>query len=498
MATTTGPNVSMGSGGESTYRLAKVAGVLAVCASAVSQEYGSGINFVMVNSLGTYPNVKWLVPLAMLVAGIVLIPKVMMFARFSTVAPRAGSSYVWLTRSLGLPVGFLAAFLWFVGVGAAGGFLAFASAPFIGAFLGSIGIDASWCTTVVGHLVIGLAAIWLLFGLHNSGVHNYATFVSVMFVLVLIAAALTIGYGFGTSPDVFLAKVNAIVPMTAPVDQGSPSWSQFIQVIVLFMFAYGGLTAATSLGGEAKDATRTMPRGIIWGFGTALVLYTLIAYALFHAVPYWAVGPLIAAKKQALATTPGLIGLIAPKAVSAFLNFLVAVIVVKTIAPGMLDCSRFLFAWGSDGLLPAAFGQTNRHKAPQLALLTIALLDTFFLFEATFLGWSIGVTVRSISLVLVFGMLGVGVFNLKYGASRNSALARAVTDYPDMLIWGALAIVIAIILIASVIVVPKAAWYFQPSFQGLIALLIAVWIYYAAKQRDGTIASRAAAHLTDE
>jgi amino acid transporter len=498
MATTTGPSLSSQSAAGTTFRLAKVAGVLAVCASAVSQEYGSGINFVMVNSLGTYPNVKWLVPLAMLVAGIVLIPKVMMFARFSAVAPRAGSSYVWLTRSLGLPLGFFAAFLWFVGVGAAGGFLAYASGPFIGAFLTSIGINGAWCTTTVGHLAIGLAAIWLIFGLHNSGVGNYATFVSIMFVLVLIAAALTIGYGFGTSQATFLAKVNPIVPMTPPPSPGTASWGSFVQVIVLFMFAYGGLTAATSLGGEAKDAERTMPRGIIWGFATALVLYTVIAYALFHAVPYWAVGPLIAAKKQALATTPGLIGLIAPRAVSAFLNFLVAVIVVKTIAPGMLDCSRFLFAWGSDGLLPKGFAETNRHKAPQLALLVMALLDTFFLLEATFLGWSIGVTVRSISLVFVFGMLGVGVFNLKYGSAKTSPLAGAVDRYPDLLVWAPLAIIIAIILIASVIVVPNAAWYFQPSFQGLVSILIAAWIYYAAKGRDGAITSRAATHLTEE
>ncbi|MGH7662170.1 MAG: APC family permease [Vulcanimicrobiaceae bacterium] len=492
------PSISAASAAKTTFRLAKVAGVLAVCASAVSQEYGSGINFVMVNSLGKYPDVKWLVPLAMLVAGIVLIPKVMMFARLSTVAPRAGSSYVWLTRSLGLPVGFAVSFLWFVGVGAAGGILAYSCAPFIAAFINSVGGNGAWCTTTVGHLVIGCAAIWLIFALHNSGVSNYATFVTVMFVFVLIAAALTIGYGFGTAQSTFLTKLNAIVPMTPPGNQGTASWSSFVSVVTLFMFAYGGLTAATSLGGEAKDPKRTMPRGILWGFGTALVLYTAIAYALFHAVPYWAVGPLIAAKKQALATTPGLIGLIAPKAVSAFLNFLVAAIVVKTIAPGMLDCSRYLFAWGADGLLPTAYAETNRYKAPTLALVTVALLDTLFLFESTFLGWSIGTVVRSISLVLVFGMLGVGMFNMRYGKAKSGELSRVTTDHPDVFVWAPLAIIIAIILIASVIVVPKAAWYYQPSFQSAIAILIAVWIYYRAKARDSTIATRAATHLTEE
>src|SRR5579872_6070792 len=186
-------------GSSDSYRLAKVAGVFAVCASALSQEYGSGINFVMVNSLSQYPAVKWLVPLAMLVAGIVLIPKVALFVRLSSVAPRAGSSYVWLTRSLGLPAGFVVSFLWFVGVCAGGGFLAYASATFVGAFLISIGLPAAWCTTAVGHVVIGIAAIWLLFAIHDSGVHNYATFISVMFVLIIAAATLTVTFGFGTS-----------------------------------------------------------------------------------------------------------------------------------------------------------------------------------------------------------------------------------------------------------------------------------------------------------
>ncbi|MGH7716117.1 MAG: APC family permease [Vulcanimicrobiaceae bacterium] len=494
MAAITKPDASPA---ESAFRLAKVVGVLAVCASAVSQEYGSGINFVMVNSLGKYPDVKWLVPLAMLVAGLVLIPKVALFARLSAVAPRAGSSSVWLTRSLGLPVGFVIAFMWFVGVTAAMGFLAFSSSAFIGAFLDAIGVSGAWTTTQTGHLVIGLAAIWLIFGVHYVGVRHYATLVSITFVLVLVAAALTIGYGFATPQHAFLTKVGTLIPTTPPAET-APSLRAFVSVITLLLFAYGGLTAATSLGGEARDAKRTMPRGIIAGFVTALILYTAIAYALFHAVPYWTVGPLIATKHAAIATTPGLIGLIAPRAVSAFLNLLVAVIVIKTIAPEMLDCSRYLFAWGEDGLLPAAYRRTNRFQAPHIGLVTVAILGSLFLIEATLVGWSIGVVVRSISIVLVFGMLGIGILNLRFGGARNSPLARVVKEHPDVLIWAPLSIIIAAILLSSVIVVPKTAWYFQPSFQGLITILIAIGIYRSALARDRTIARRAFTHLTAE
>jgi amino acid transporter len=102
--------------GEPVQHLAKVVGVAVIVASALSQEYGSGINFVLTSSLGTYPKVTYLVPLAMVAAGILLLPKVILFMRFSRVIPRAGSTYVWLTRSLSLPVGFVVAFLWFIGV----------------------------------------------------------------------------------------------------------------------------------------------------------------------------------------------------------------------------------------------------------------------------------------------------------------------------------------------------------------------------------------------
>ena len=57
------------------YRLAKAVGVLAVTASAVAQEYGSGINFVSVQSLSVYPGVHGYVPLAMLLTGLALLPK---------------------------------------------------------------------------------------------------------------------------------------------------------------------------------------------------------------------------------------------------------------------------------------------------------------------------------------------------------------------------------------------------------------------------------------
>ena len=161
------------------------------------------------------------------------------------------------------------------------------------------------------------------------------------------------------------------IPPTPTPAQATPSFEAFVSVITLFMFAYGGLTAATSLGGEARDATRTMPRGVFLGWVSALILYSLASFALFHAVPWWAVKPLVDSKHAELATTPGLIGLVAPHAVAVLVNVLVMLIVGKTVAPQMLDSSRYLFAWAQDGLLPKAFMHTAKTKAPDVALLWV-------------------------------------------------------------------------------------------------------------------------------
>jgi amino acid transporter len=478
-------------------RLVKAVGVLAILASAVSQEYGSGINFVLPKALGPYPEIRTLVPYAMFAAGLLLLPNVVLFARFGRVMPRAGSSYVWLTRSVGMPLGFLVAFLWFIGVVAAMGFLAFSFPVFIQGILTQVGLPGSWPVSTSGHLVLGLVLIWLAFLLHYSGVRNYGTFVVVLLGVVLFAAICTIIFSAITSPQTFVTAASQQIghPLRRGGPVGPSTIGVFFSVVTVFMFSYGGLVAATSLGGEARKATRTIPRGMWYAWGTALVLYTVIAFALFHAVPWWSVHSLVASGHKSLTTTPGLISLIAPTVIGVIINIAVVLIVGKTVVPEMLDSSRYLFAWAQDGLLPNAFRHTNRHHAPDLALLTSAILGSLFLVEATFYGFQIGVVLRSMSLVLVFGVLGIGVLNLRLNPRfRNVEWARTITRGPIVLAAGVLAIIIAVVLEHSVLVVPDEPLILQPSIQALIALAVAAALYLARYLRgrgrpDGAIGS---------
>lgn len=466
-------------------RLAKAVGLLAIMASAVSQEYGSGINFVLVNSIGPYPQIRTLVPIAMFAAGLLLLPNVVMFTQFARVMPRAGSTYVWLTRSLNLPIGFLVAFLWFIGVVAAIGFLAFSFPVFIQGILTQLDIGSRWPVSSTGHLVIGLSLIWLMGLLHYTGVRNYGAFVILIFGIVLFAAIATVFFGVTTSQHAFLARASQHIGQTLHRGSVGPATAGvFFSVVTLFMFAYGGLAAATSLGGEARDAKRTVPRGIWYAWGTAIVLYTAVSFALFHAVPWWSVHPLVKSGHSALATTPGLISLIAPKAIGLVINIAVVLIIGKTVAPEMLDCSRYLFAWAQDGLVPKAVLHTNRRQAPDIALLISAILGSAFLAEATFYGFQIGVVLRSMSLVLVFGVLGIGVLNLRFNPRfKAAAWAREVTRHPAVVVAAVLGIVVAVVLERSVLVVPGEPLILQPSIQALIALALGCCLYAGSRLR---------------
>lgn len=465
--------------------LVRAVGAVVVALSAVAQEYGSGINFVMPHSLETYPGAENLVPLAMLVAGLVLIPQVVLFARYSIAMPRAGATYVWLTRGLGPYGGFAIAFLWFVGICGAIGFLAYATGTFLGDAARATGSAVPWFTTPAGHLVTGLAAIWLLAALHVSGVKNYGYLIYAAGALVLVAAAIVIIAGFAATPATAVAQISAAAGIHPAPRPAHPSLTAFVSVIGLFMFAYGGLDASTSLAGEVADARKNMPRGIVAGWAIALVLYTLVSYALFHAVPWWSALPIVQSGHGDLLTTPALVGMLTPRAVDVFLNMLVALVVVKTIAPQLLDASRFLFAWAQDGFVPDGLAGTNEAHAPAAAVVLSAVIGSIFLLDAVFGGWQIGVALRAISIALVFGGLGLGTMLLAWWPSWRAprGFAPDCTRGAFVKVMAVSAVLIGVILAISVIYEHGTAWYLQPWFQLSVAVVFSLVLALRAHRR---------------
>lgn len=489
----------MGDAQTSGYRLAKTLGVLAITASAVAAEYGAGINFVSVQSLSVYPAVHGLVPLAMFATGIAMLPKAYLFAVFSSVLPRAGSKHVWIARSLGMPAGFLSTFLYWVTGPASMGVLAYAFGTFLSQAV--LPIDhalGAALATPTGHLICGLAGIWLTFAVNAAGVQHYGRFVIVLLFVIVAVALVIITYGFTTTPEQFAAAAKAAtgVTLAPPANPPANSASDFVSVCALFVFAYAGLGAGPALGGETADATKRVPRGIYYGWAVAIVLFTAVALALFHAAPWWVVTGLIKAGKGNYATAPGLIGLVAPRWLTVVLNLAVALIVGKTIAPSLMVSSRFCFAQAQDHLLPSIFATTSSRKVPLAALVLIALLGSLFLIQAVYAGWAMGVAVRSLAVLAVWLALAVGALNLGWRApAREADWAKAIVRRRLVLPASIVSIVLAVPLIVSLAVVPHTPLWLQPLFQGGVLLAIGAVIlaiaHLRARQRGDNLHGQA-------
>jgi amino acid transporter len=469
------------------YRLAKLATVFVVMASALAHEYGVTVNFAATQALSVYPLVRGLVPWAMFAAGVVLIPKVYLYMRFSRHAPRAGSVYVWIGRSLNLPLSFVLDFLNWVSLTAAMGFIAYAFGTFLGQALVSAGLrGGSVFLTPVGHIVLGAALIWTIYWAHASGIGMYGALVRIFFWIIVASALLIIGYGFGTTPDHFVQLAHAKTGLTIapPASIEPPSLGAFLAVTALLVAAYGGLNGAPALGGEARNATRTVPLGLFFGWLSAIVLYTAVVAALFHAAPWWAVTALIQGKHAALATAPGLISLVAPPALGVLLSLVIALVVAKTAVPQMLVCSRLVFAWAEDGIFSPAFLRTSTTRAPEAALRLTALLATLFMLQSALVGWAIAIVMRAMVILIVLGVAAVGALNLHFNRRfRGVAWADGVGRGPAVVVAAVTALFVSVVLLRSAIVVPHTALGFQPGFQGLVAALLGWVIYAGARAR---------------
>jgi len=145
--------------------------------------------------------------------------------------------------------------------------------------------------------------------------------------------------------------------------------------LVLSIFSFAGFESATTLGGEAREPLKTIPRAVLQCALLAGVFFMLCAYS--EVVGF-------RGASTALSETTSPLHLLAAKAgvsplgvaidCGAFISMFACVLACSTAA------ARVLLRMAHDGLLPAAFERTNQqHKTPGTAI----TLSTALMFAAT-------------------------------------------------------------------------------------------------------------------
>ncbi|WDL97721.1 APC family permease [Alicyclobacillus sp. ALC3] len=479
--------------------LNRALGPLAVIAFGLTNEIAAGLFFVSTQIQQSSPGVGNLVPLLMIVGGIITFLTVVVYRFFFGAGlVGAGGEYVIISRSLSPGIAFVVTFLAWFGFTGALGTLAYSAPKFLSTAFLSLGATGlgNFLASNVGILIVGVVILWVFWAVHVFGVKLAGTLTTIAMFLVFAVALVMIFTGFSTNHAAFDAAMAqrthlsvASVLAASPVKHVSVS-TAFATALPTLFFGYLGLSTATQTGGEAKNPTKSLAKGVLITVTVVGVLYTLFAWAVYHAVPWQVISGLAAMKQTSYTTSSGLLQFVMPSWLASLINLCVALIVAKTFLPIFLAQSRWVYAWGDDGLIPRMFSKTHaRYKTPVLALTLSALFGTASLIESIKLGFVFGVNIRVLSVMLVFFFMGLGLitfpkhapqlYNVNTSWMRRSRFLQVLLGVVLMLvsIWFSVSITMSS---------ASSPLYLQPAFQSAIVVLIAIVIYrlYLAKIRS--------------
>jgi len=324
---------------------------------------------------------------ALALAAIPMIVFAVVYAFMGSTVPRTGASFDWPSQFIHPFVGFTVA--WLRVIANTGALLVLT--------LVLVGYVSRVMPLPQKPAMFGLLVVFFLTNLF--GVKIVAGVERVLVAFKLVAFALFVVLGFRA---VHPASFHPMLDM---------GWRGIFASLPLLISLYMGIESATEMGEEIRNGTAVIARGL----GVA-VLLTILVYVSVSTVALGVLG------------SAGLGGSNAPlfDAGRVFLGRLntpvILVAAVASIGTSInavyLTFTRFLFAMGRDGVLPASFARIHRRwQTPYVAVATVFLLGTA------------GLLLPS-NLVFLFLAVSVPVM-LKYVSTCWSAW-RLVERHPDL------------------------------------------------------------------
>ena len=179
------------------------------------------------------------------------------------------------------------------------------------------------------------------------------------------------------------------------------------------LFSLLGFRTAMDLAGEARHPQRTVPLAMALGLGISLAIYLFLQLAFLVAV---SPDQLSAGWSQVRFTSHG--GPFVAIAMGLGLTWLVTLLIIDAaVSPSatamtyMGAAARVNWMLGRCGLLPAAFGRTNRAAVPSVALLSTLVVGAAMLFRPT--GWEGAVSFLTATLIIALSMGPVSLWALR-------------------------------------------------------------------------------------
>ncbi|MCF7793450.1 MAG: APC family permease [Candidatus Cloacimonetes bacterium] len=399
----------------------------------------SGVMFYSVSTAADFPGAN--LPLAFLFGLIIFLPITLLVAINSATMPRSGGLYIGVSRVLGPTMGFISAWLLFIGYGISSGVLGYLVVGLMGSAFSTAALSSgiNWLAnlgaamqTTTWQTIGGFIWVILFWYIAYTGIRKVKNIMRIAFFIPLIGTIISIIWFFSSGGMENVATMfnntwgagvfqNIIAKAEAlGWQQQAFSFGKTISALIVVIWAYQSITIINYAGGEIKTPKTSMVRGFMIGTVFVGLFYMIIVWAVYSAFGKF-IGCYDFLYDNHPETLKALMGsLVQPSVPFYFMaiarNVWFGLIVAITIAlwfansilPGFLANSRLAFALAMDKSFPKALSNVNRRTGSPtnavhlnaffcilgvlIMMLSVKIILSILLFTSFFIFWCFGLS----------------------------------------------------------------------------------------------------------
>jgi len=437
-----------------------------------------------INPQGTAGSVGRAVPLAFALATIGVLLIAWTFVRLTQRFNHAGSVYGFVGATLGPRAGVIAGWS-LMGTYTFYGVVTTAASGIFGAeFLDALGVwtnQPAWAPYLVGS--IALAGVWALAASNIRGGTRVLLAIegTTVALILIVSVIIFIKLATGTAPN-----GNTLDFSVFSVPSGTGASAVFLGVVFGFL-SFAGFEAAATLGEEAQEPRRDIPRAIL-----AVAIFGGLYFVFVTAVEVMGFGT-DAKGIESFIGSGSLLGDLGSQFVAGWVGELITIGAAVSAFGCVLACivgaARLLYALSRDEVGPAALGTVStRSGVPGratagivIAVYVMIALGWFVLGQAPFDLFVATATIGTLILLLVYAIATIGAATLLFfSGERRVAMWEIVVP--------ALALVlIGYTFLRNVYPYPTDAAKWYPIIAAVWAAIgvLLTFVRYAATRRAG-------------
>jgi APA family basic amino acid/polyamine antiporter len=286
-----------------------------------------------------------------------------------------------------------------------------------------------------------------------------------MAILLLVFGSIFIIIAFGlTSSSAHFSNINMSTTNNTPV-----TFSAVFTAMLAAFWAYQGWASVGYVGGEIKDAKKNLPKGIVIGIFTIIILYLLVntTYLSLLSIPQLEevnnAGNKIAAI-EAVRSFWGNNGVL-------FISVLIFVTTLGCCNATILSSCRTYFAMASEGLFFKKVAKLNDKQAPVNSLLYQCVWACILVLSGTF---------DQLTDMIIFAVF------IYYGATTLGVfiLRKKMPDAPrPYKVWGYPIVPAIVVIFCAVLIVNTVFSRPREAAIGAALMLTGVPMYFIFKRR---------------